>query len=120
MSLRRIRCGVRVAAGIIGLVAGAYGASAVQTALQDDGDLDGAAVTRDLVLVMVVAATWVVVEAIVGGFEEIARRTQERYDELEKRQPDAYSIAAQACCETYRLLTEQAATESDKVRILHR
>jgi len=110
-----MRFGVRIGAGAIGALAFAYGGSAVQ-----QGHTDDAFIMRGLTFVLIVAGIWIITETIVGGFEEIARRTQARYDRLEQLQPNAYAIAGQAVCETLRIMHEQAAEESENVRVLHR
>lgn len=120
MTLCRIRLWVRAAAGTIGLVAAAYGGSAVQSAVQSDRELDGSLVRWSVTSLMILGGIWIIVEAVIAGFEEIRARTQERYDRLEQQQPDAYAIAGQAVCETLRVLQEQAAEDSAKVRIIHR
>jgi len=112
---QRIRFGVRVGAGCFGVTAAGYGGYAVR-----HGHTDDAFIMRGLTLVLIITGIWVITEAIVGGFEEIGRRTQERYDRLEQLQPNAYAIAGQAVCETLRIMHEQAAEESENVRVLHR
>lgn len=120
VTLCRIRLWVRITAGSIGLVAAAYGASAVQSAAEGDRDLDGNLIRWSVTSLMILGGIWIIVEAVIAGFEEIRQRTQERYDRLEQQQPDAYAIAGQAVCETLRVLQEQAAEDSTKVRMIHR
>lgn len=120
VTLCRIRLWVRAAAGTIGLVAAAYGGSAVQSAVQSDRELDGSLVRWSVTSLMILGGIWIIVEAVIAGFEEIRARTQERYDRLEQQQPDAYAIAGQAVCETLRVLQEQAAEDSAKVRVIYR
>lgn len=120
MTLGRIRCGVRIAAGVICVPATLYSVAAAVAARRDDVDLDGASVMRGILLAVFVAGVWVITEAIVGGFEQVQRTTRERYERLQAEAPTAYAIAAQAVCETYRKLQEQAAEESPKVRVMHR
>ena len=115
MSLTHIRLGVRIAAAFIGLMSFAYGGSAVA-----HGHTGDEFVMRGLTFVLIISGIWVITEAIVGGFEEIARRTQERYDRLEQLQPTALAIAGQTVCETLRIMHEQAVEDSENVRVLHR
>jgi hypothetical protein len=105
---------VRVGGAVIGAVVLAYGGSSVQR-----GHTDDVHVTRWLTLVLIVTGIWVLTEAIVGGFEQVARMTRERYDQLEQAAPNAYAIAAHAACETHRLLVAREAEDSPKVRMLH-
>ena len=115
MSLTHIRLGVRIVAGCVGALSFAYGGSSVA-----HGHTEDAFIMRGLTFVMIVAGIWVITEAIVGGFDEIARRTQARYDRLEQLQPNAYAIAGQAVRETLRILHEQAAEDSPKVTVMRR
>ena len=96
MSLVRIRLGVRIAAGVIGVLALATAGCSIQLAAQHRGPVDDAVVFRGLALVVIVAGVWVIVEVVVGGFEQIARTTRERYERLQSEAPDAYAIAGQA------------------------
>lgn len=120
VTLSRIRCGVRIAAGVIAVLTVAYGASVIQAAVRHDEDLDGSAVRWSLAILVIDAGVWVLAEIIAAGFEQVQRTTRERYERLQAEAPTAYAIAAQAVCETYRKLQEQAAEESPKVRVMHR
>jgi hypothetical protein len=100
MSPKHIRCGVRAAAAVIGIVAASVGGYAVS---YDQATFAG--VMEGLTFVLLVAGIWAIVEVIVGGFE---------------RQPSAYAVAAQTVCETFRVLDEQAAEDSPKVRLMRR
>ena len=115
MSLVRIRFGVRCAAAVIIVVTLSVGGYAVRVAHADVGSM----IDR-FTFVAVIAFGWILVEVVVGGFEQVARTTRERYEKLQAEAPDAYAIAGQAVCETLRVISEKAVEDSPNVSVLHR
>jgi hypothetical protein len=112
VSLDRIRFGVRLAAGFIVGSAAVAGGYSISVDHADVGTvLDGVAV------VAVIVGIWVLTEAVVGGFEMMARVTQERYEHLMQQGLNPYAIAAQV---VLAVESAKCAEDSDKVRVLHR
>jgi hypothetical protein len=110
----RLRCGVRVAAATIGLIAAGYGGYVL-----DRGGSQFTEVMEGLTFILVVAGIWVIVEAIVGGFEQVRKTTQDRYDQLEAKHASACAIAAQTVLAIAREREQQDGAEAE-VRHLYR
>ena len=110
MSLSRIRSLVRIAAGVFGAVAVVYGGSSVRAG-------DAYRFQLALFFLLIIVATWAVVETIAAGFDQVGRTTKERYDQLEKLRPTAYAIAAQT---VLACVGKQAAEDFPNVKVLRR
>lgn len=117
MCSNHLRCGVRVAAGVIGLVCFGYGCYSVKL-----GDPQFAEVMEGLTFILLLAIGWVVVEAVIGGFEQLQRASQTRYELLAAAQPNACAVAAQTVVEMERkrlLALEQDAADGAGGKVTH-